>query len=60
MPRHRDVRFLGLAAASFPGVPAASRKGTIAMTDELTVDYVGTEPFPAAAEHRTPWKAESG
>ena len=46
MPRHRDVRFLGLAAASFPEVPAASRKGTIAMTDELTVDYVGTEPFP--------------
>ena len=62
MPRHRDVRFLGLAAASFPGVPAASRKGTIAMTDELTVDYVGrgtgrpavgrTGPrHPAAARH---------
>jgi hypothetical protein len=40
------VHFLGLAAASFPTAPAASRKGTIAMTDQLTIDYGGTEAFP--------------
>jgi anti-anti-sigma factor len=32
---HCDVHFPGLAAASFPAAPAAPRKGTIAMTDQL-------------------------
>src|SRR5580698_5562198 len=47
---HRDVHFPGLAAAAFPAAPAAPRNGTIAMTDLLTVDYKGTEPFPGGSD----------
>ena len=50
--------FSGLAAASFPAAPAALRKGTIAMTNQLTAGYEGTEPFPGGGS--TPRTFEAG
>jgi hypothetical protein len=54
------VHFLGSAAASFPCSSGASRKGTIAMTDQLTVDYGGTEPFPDGGTPPRTFEGEAG